>query len=113
MTICKKCLHGVVCLASDVRTLVCNQFKDSSRYIELPCKVGDVVYYVMDLGLVHGQVLESKVLRIEIQDEMRFYAKTVKHYRYNYLWFDSADLGKTVFLSREDAENALKEREDR
>ena len=76
-----------------------------------PCKVGDRLYYCIDLGnIVHGQVLEITVLRAEIQDKIRFYAKTVKHYRYNYTWFDSTDIGKTVFLTKEEAEKALAER---
>lgn len=74
-----------------------------------PCKVGDTLYYCIDLGdIVHGQVLEIKVLSMEMQEKMRFYAKTVKHYRYNYTRFDSTDIGKTVFFTREEAEQALK-----
>lgn len=75
-----------------------------------PCKVGDTVYKVMDFEYTCAQMLEIKILRMEIQDGMRFYAKTVKHYRYNYIWFDSTDIGKTVFLTREEAEAALAER---
>lgn len=75
-----------------------------------PCKVGDTVYKVMDLEYTCAQMLESKILRMEIQDGIRFYSKTVKHYRYNYIWFDCTDLGKTVFLTREEAEAALAER---
>ena len=76
-----------------------------------PCKVGDRLYYCIDLGnIVHGRVLEIIVLRVEIQDKIRFFAKTVKHYRYNYTWFDSTDIGKTVFLTKEEAEKALAER---
>lgn len=75
-----------------------------------PCKVGDTVYKVMDFKYTCAQMLEIKILRMEIQDEMRFYAKTVKHHRYNYIWFDSADIGKTVFFTREEAEDALAER---
>ena len=91
--------------------------KDNADYliannvVVLPCKVGDTVYYVIDLGsLVDARILETKILCIEMTDEMRFYAKTVKKFRYNYSWFGSADFGKTVFLSREEAENVLKER---
>ena len=83
----------------------------SNNVVVLPCNVGDTVYYVIDLGsLVDARVLEMKILRVEITDEMKFYAKTVKKFRYNYAWFGSADFGKTVFLSREEAENVLKDR---
>ncbi len=75
-----------------------------------PCKVGDVVYKIMDFEYTSGRVLEIEVLCTEIQGTMRFYAKTVKRYRYNYTWLDSADFGKTVFLTREEAEAALAER---
>lgn len=65
---CKDCIHYEACkdkfaglykicvdepekhleLNSNVEN-VCSHFKDKSRFIELPCKVGDTVYCVYDL----------------------------------------------------------------
>lgn len=60
MSTCKDCIHGDVCKAHviegvgiDFTTFEkliekngCNQFKDRSKFIELPCKVGDTVYFI-------------------------------------------------------------------
>lgn len=77
-----------------------------------PCKVGDTVYKIMDIESVHRQMLELKVLRIEIEEPtIRFWCQTVKKYRYNFDELDIDDFGKTVFLTKDEAEKALKERE--
>lgn len=46
---CKDCIHYDICekfyTDEDMRVLTyCSDFKDKSKYIELPCKVGDTVY---------------------------------------------------------------------
>lgn len=117
MASCKDCIHENVCINNKayddyhfdsceekVNKLGCKGFKDKSRYIELPCKVGDTVYKVMDIESVHRQILEMKVLSIEIKDATKFFAKTVKKYRYNYGTFTLDDFGKTVFLTHKEAE---------
>lgn len=74
-----------------------------------PCKVGDTVYQIMDIESVHRQVLELKVLRIEITEPtIRFWCQTVKQYRYNFSELNIDDFGKTVFLTKEEAEKVLK-----
>lgn len=56
---CKECLHNAVCQmwrdqecqdASSFQLSGCNHFKDHSRFVELPCKVGDTVWYIRDCG---------------------------------------------------------------
>lgn len=56
MATCKDCLHADVCYYkafNDVRPdvkrrndveVLCKTFTDKSRFVELPCKIGDVVY---------------------------------------------------------------------
>lgn len=46
---CKDCYHSDVCGfegCDDDALTFCKDFKDKSRIVELPCKVGDYVYYV-------------------------------------------------------------------
>lgn len=55
---CKDCIHYELCeirgytynenLDESV-DIICGDFKDKSRYIELPCKVGDTVYVIPSL----------------------------------------------------------------
>lgn len=53
---CKDCIHYAICskkhwrIESNKYTCErCNDFKDKSRIIELPCKVGDEIY-VLNIG---------------------------------------------------------------
>lgn len=66
--------------------------------IVLPCKVGDTVY-----GYSTGNITEYTVTNIRIGDERPW----VRCCSYN-SDFWTHDIGKTVFFTREDAEQALK-----
>lgn len=90
------------------------QAKQEGRIIVLPCKVGDVVYYIntqYHMALYRNTIYEAKVVRIvatslgvvlviHIRDESGCCEIP-----------DVKDFGKTVFLTREEAEKALAERE--
>ena len=44
---CKDCIHYEVCCKYMVTpNHLCKDYKDKSKYIELPCKVGDMVYAI-------------------------------------------------------------------
>ena len=48
MATCNDCLHNEMCYGTHTDdSPTCCDFKDKSRFIELPCKVGDTVYEVM------------------------------------------------------------------
>lgn len=72
-----------------------------------PCKVGDVVY---DIG-VFSKVMKAEVATM-MTDGSEFLSAVViprkPHHRWLVNWKNA---GKTVFLTREEAEQALKERE--
>ena len=77
-----------------------------------PCKVVDTVYFVHELcdaeGKEYKDVLEGKVHSLSV-DEKRTWLYMSYLCGLNY-WHTFDDIGKTVFLTREDAERALKER---
>ena len=52
MASCKDCLHVDVCKNRDIfgDMPICEHFKDRNRFAELPCKVGDTVYYITGLS---------------------------------------------------------------
>lgn len=69
---CRECLHHHICDlwrrcegqdASCMEISGCTYFKDRSRFVELPCKVGDTVYGQFRLG--SKEILECKVTRIK------------------------------------------------
>lgn len=107
---CKDCVHVEVCgtfsllseafeIASPERIASdCKNFKDRSRFVELPCKVGDVVYCLTKPSKRRITKISITVygLRLSVNDMF---------------CFDESQIGKTVFLTKEEAEQALKERE--
>ena len=71
------------------------------RVIVLPCKVGDTVYFAL-----LGRIIEKQVFSIvSFSNSTRIYCGGTSEY------FRPEDIGKTVFLTREEAEKALAEME--
>ena len=98
---CENCLHCEVCtFARQYRGVVkCPDFADKDLYIKLPFKVGDTVYH-------YGYSFE--VEKIEILKDEKI-CKCGNHGTDDYMAFSEDDIGKTVFLTREDAEKKLEE----
>ncbi len=67
--------------------------------IVLPCKVGDTVYHVFP----------KKGIQTNTVRQIRIGSCGMNIFDFNG-FFEPSDFGKTVFLSREEAEKALKER---
>ena len=65
-----------------------------------PCKVGDTVYWeTSDNRIVGGKIVKSSYkFRVQVDSGLEFS-------------FDDFELGNAIFLSREEAERALKESE--
>ena len=108
---CKDCIHCDVCkhLIDGWKTLCCDDFADRSRLVELPCKVGDTVFVVEKIA-EEWKIIKDHVETISIG----YYADGVNIYQFDGIKTDRyfEDFGKTVFLTREEAEAALKEREN-
>ena len=119
--ICKDCTKTDVCkhkanLDKDpiigMSVEQCEYFKDKSKFIELPCKVGDTVYICTCFGFWYApheiDKCEMKVTRITlVNNSVVFEAKKDKN---NADTFIQRQIGKTVFLTKEEAEKALAER---
>lgn len=126
MASCKDCVHVEVCedftkaklspkraeellpvLREHGRT--CDHFKDRSRFVELPCMVGDTVYVIESIA---G---EEKIIQDHVETlGIGYYADGISIYQFDGVKTDGyfEDFGKTAFLTREEAEQALKEREE-
>lgn len=80
--------------------------------IPIPCKVGDTVYAFCEML---GVILEYKVVGIgitEIAMQYEAYAYTKEEdILIDNIDYETDDIGKTIFLTREEAEKALRERE--
>lgn len=85
--------------------------KEQGTLIELPCKVGDTVYFPVyesrwdcaEIDLIH--ITDKEIIFEWVQYD--------RGYELTELWdngeFTLEDIGKTVFLTREEAEKRLKE----
>lgn len=127
MASCKECIHSECCFMQYGKTealkwqseLGCKNFKDRSRFVELPCKVGDTVYMLTEQTQKLGHKKVTKTVIVEC---------CVDNFRIGDAGYPSAALcdnenvwcygvepkmfGEIIFLSREEAEQALKEREE-
>lgn len=87
--------------------------EENGLMLRLPCKVGDLLYEAGE-SEIYTYIVDE--IHIEQDSEVIVYALEYDadlHRVYqNGYEYDNCDFGKTVFLTREEAEQALKERED-
>lgn len=112
---CKDCyFYENQCLFQDGKEFTENErkcFKDKGRIVELPCRVGDIVYsseHDLDCDIViEAIVINKDYIRFEWTqcDKSLVWSEELDE---GYFWLE--DFGKTVFLTREKLEQALKER---
>ena len=117
MANCKDCLGFEFCLdrlgttkyydnaiaANNVEEL-CQNFKDRNRFVELPCKVGKAVFIPI---FSTRKILYFTIIGFVIDDEgisfiINNSANTI---------YPVSGIGKNIYLTFEEAERALKERE--
>lgn len=85
------------------------QLEEHGRLIKLPCKVGDVLYFAH-----HDRVISSEVLSAKYHAEAENHGVFI-HERLTIdvegvsAEIDFCDIGKTVFLTKSEAEAKLKE----
>ncbi|WP_124098345.1 hypothetical protein [Ruminococcus sp. Marseille-P6503] len=97
---CNDCIHCEVCNHKDK---ICDLYKDKSFIAELPCKVGDTVYFIKAAFSYFQDPKPEKVRKIELYDDeimIRTQSRT----------FKGTAIGDIVFLNKESAEEALKKR---
>ena len=104
MATCKDCIYQKMCKAIDAigefqeGAECCNNFKDRSRFVELP-KIGDTVFELVKINEFGDCRLQELKVTSEIIDT-------------NGPAFEIDLLGKRFFLTPEEAEQALKERDN-
>ena len=122
MATCKDCLHVEVCdklshiscfISSEKGEVECDQFKARSRFVELPCKVGDTVYFD-NVHLRYAKVIAIYIDADGGMFDLKIFTniETVNGYE-SFICKDYTfeDIGKRLFLTKEQAEQAWKERE--
>lgn len=139
MASCKDCIHYELCeplcrnmyengecdccyinfcgFKSNVKK--CLYFKDKSKIVELPCDIGDTVWYICQhntISLEKDKIYKATVVRFSIAKykDIGTVVCAVIQIKDKYGTTevtDVIDFGKTVFLSPEEAEKSLKRRD--
>lgn len=118
MASCKECIHFDRCKGlykfdrlQKAVSKGCSYFKDRSRFVELPCKIGDTLYTIVTGNRIREWIVVDisffsySVVKIVITADSKDNNGT------DHMRFEKHYLNHSVFLSREAAEQALKERE--
>ena len=116
MATCKECIHYDLCRSCTRIQLgwhgnsvhyvenieeICKDFKDCSQFVELPCNIGNFVYFIQAHHVMADIVSKFTIDRCGVM------LQRVNGYNLGY----TDQLGKKIFLTREEAEQALKDRE--
>lgn len=84
------------------------QAEKDGRLVMLPCKVGDTIY-----NIFYGEIIETKVRTFFFGHPSHHVEKrNLRMIRKDRWDIPMCDLGKTVFLTREEADAALKKRKE-
>ena len=85
--------------------------------IKLPCKVGDTVYVNAktfgthdDIEYAEAEVVSIRITKKQTFLKLRIFALGLDGMPYGCKNYSISSIGKTVFLTREEAEKALEER---
>lgn len=118
MAICENCFNRELCSSISLNKFgvhiipqdECCNFKDRSRFVELLCKQGDIVYHYCEE--LH-EILNYTVYIINVFSENSIIYRADSYDEENEealseIEFESKDIGRTVFLTKEQAEQALK-----
>ena len=128
METCKDCVHFEACkniyeihgYGLSEESSGCDQFNNRSRFVELPCKVGDTAWVLVRYKNGDGYFYTGIVTGVHVTDRKTIYKLPCKRFNYIVIRFLQTDslkhinfneIGKTVFFTKEAAEQALKERE--
>lgn len=117
MTKCENCYHAEICknypntglppkMRNELLDKGCEHFKDKSLIVELPCRVGDVLFtteYDCDRNISYIEKVKCSSIEID-EFEISICCETIDD---KYEHYVPEDFGESVFLSREEAEMAL------
>ena len=82
---------------------------ENGTLIELPCKVGDTVYWVCELVKNKLEILEGKIRGLTISQNSTSWFSVIYEYGLTFEHIFKDYWNKTVFLTKAKAEKKLKE----
>ena len=121
MKTCEDCIHQKVCMLYDATdygweelAATCRFFKDKALFIEKPFNIRDRIYIITKYS--HSspyEIINCMVTKMRFKEDgavtFSCEGRYAKGYRYSSGNFKTSSIGKTVFLTPEDAEKKLGE----
>ena len=123
MKSCKDCVHYAVCYELTYHepngeiagNKSCKNFKDKSKFIEIPFNIGDTVYVIPSIdGIkpIRKSIIECEISNIIFNQDGKTVGYSCEERYSGYFYYSCIflfnSIGKTVFFTREEAEEALK-----
>ena len=115
---CKNCIHCEICDEDSQlppqELYYCRFFKDKSKFIEKQFDIGDQIYIITRYShYLPYEIIKCTVSKIRLKSgntiTFSCYGYYEKHGYYSCGNFKTSSIGKTVFLTREEAEKKLGE----
>lgn len=126
MNNCENCIHYDMCVdfwafqkgrsvetvknvmrQASNKNLDCNHFDDKDLYVKLPCKVGDVIYYVHKDVFPKGQEFIVTSFEISSDKENCYYACCGIKNKLVPLSFNEKNIGINIFLTKSDLDKSI------
>lgn len=115
MKTCKDCIHCDPCgLSPDTPTNGCDWFKDKFKFIEKPFEIRDTIYIITKYSYSSPyEIIKCIVNKMRLKDGNTItFSCSGLYANKNYYTsgnFKTSSIGKTVFLTLEEAEKKLEE----
>lgn len=111
---CENCYHRKVCIngANYKSVKECKQYKSEAMIAELPFKTGDTVYQLKPAIHPHRATLTTYIRSSKVNSLVVHDNKVAAFFADKGELISIAEFGKSVFLTRDEADGALKERDD-
>ena len=102
---CENCIHYEICDCLGNTFENCEYFKDKSLFVELPCKVGDKMYFVCGSNIAEYEVykIEYDLVFFRLYGENPNYV--IEHREFVGMYPNPS---QTIFFTKEEAEKKLK-----
>lgn len=117
MKTCENCIHYDICATAYGGCIlhICDSFKDKSKFIELPCSIGDPYFTVERFCTEGGYHKEKEKVGLstceycceECDRELRVVEH--KFYSTSQILQKETYIGEYIFLTKEEAEKKLEE----
>lgn len=106
MKTCKDCLHNEICYGTHTdNSPTCCDFADCSEWVHLPCEFLSKVYVLPTIYNQLASITEMKCIGFILSKDM--YNANLIDDKNTLYQPHLGEFGKTVFLTREEAEKAM------